>query len=1507
MKKLITLGFFFFQLFVLGQSANEISQRYYSNSEYRYFRFQDITSDYGPRASNHNFHGGLDVNDNSYGIPFVVDFTSTVEKIECGSSGLKSIIFSNGIGYRHIFSGNSGDCPSNLSDSAFSVNGFYFVNYNSSTNPKYAIITPYGKAFAEIDGDDFDFLGNPYTTTNSVTPNDIIAPIGNSGSYINSSGQEVSYHTHLHIQKIQSFTPTNNSLWSDINSDNVLAEFNYSNNPFFNGGYSISLESQNGSTFSNVRGNNSYPIKAKVTFANPGTIVNSSSQQRYQYCVFDPELIELELKPSDGNYSIIQGVNNWAEISYGGNGSTPIPSNVGDTGSQYLGNWTNTGVEPKAYGSDSYDDYYFTQFIPRVTNGGQDAQLSNFARYPDGNYHLRAVLTDAQDQEHFSEEVPVIIDNFSPHIKNVEVTFSAQEVYNKGWELNSQSNGLELTGVEAQYQINPGDQFDLVVTASEPMLFVRVKVDDPSTGFTNMVGSPDGMSWGLSMFYTGTINQTDLVFQGEDINGNSILGTNQIGILSEHPISNSSGRQANSSSALMEDRSHKLNSSGCSVSANAGANVTIQTNGSTTLQGSGGTSCSWSPTTGLTSPNSCSTLASPSQTTTYTLTVTENGCMDTDQVTITVDGTTGGNPPVNDDCSDAITLTSSTSCNYTTGTVEDATPSFGANNCLGCSCTSPDDYDVYYKFTAVETSHTITVSNYASNFDAVIELRTACSSGSSNYISCYDPTGSPSSVSETWNGLTIGQTYYIRVFEWGYQQSPPSSDTFDICVTHQNTNTNGTDLVSTITSVSNDNPDTGDTITVNYSVTNNGDESTLFWLAPSLYLSTNTILSGSDDYLASGSINQTIAPNQTVNLSTNITIPNVSDGQYYIVLDPDPADIINESDENNNLGFYAIQIGDVVPNGPDLDVRDVDVIPNSNLIPGQEVDIEVRIENEGTDDVGSFEVLVYFDINGNNAYDGGNEFMGQFTFNALDAGDDETMTVDFDLPINIFSTGTYEVFAIADSTNLINETDEGNNDDDDNVTIGYVYNGSNDDVQVIDETIDITNVNAGNDVYVTSNHIYLGSQSDSNVPTLDLGYYLSTDCTLSADDVFLDDDSSGIGNDDPIKFEDQTLTIPPATPTGTYYILFVADMNNEVNEGALENNNVVCIEISVTNSIGANGDVYIADEVCNPTDVIIGSEIEPFINVHYTGTLTNADLPSVEIFYYLSDDCTLSNDDIFLDDRGIDLGSDVPVNDVGVPIELPINLSAGSYYIIIQADAENVVFETDETNNTACAQFNLLPADANYQDVTFNSPYVAVTEANLGDQVYASIHQNYTGFQADSDISSIRMEYYLSTDCTLSADDYYFTSDVSSLGYDDPSQFEFANLTIPSTISAGNYYILFVADTEDIISENNENNNTACVPITITDGTLDIEDNELANKIKVYPNPVSDELTINLGEVHSQINLEIFNVLGQRVNSLVFEQQQTFNIDTSSLSNGIYFFKIKINSTKYREFKIIKK
>lgn len=70
--------------------------------------------------------------------------------------------------------------------------------------------------------------------------------------------------------------------------------------------------------------------------------------------------------------------------------------------------------------------------------------------------------------------------------------------------------------------------------------------------------------------------------------------------------------------------------------------VTIVGGETTTLTASGGETYSWSPTTGLSDPTSATTDANPTETTTYTVTVTRaDGCEGTAEVTVTVDGHIG--------------------------------------------------------------------------------------------------------------------------------------------------------------------------------------------------------------------------------------------------------------------------------------------------------------------------------------------------------------------------------------------------------------------------------------------------------------------------------------------------------------------------------------------------------------------------------------------------------------------------------------------------------------------------------------------------------------------------------------------------------------------------------------------------------------------------------------------------------------------------------------------------
>lgn len=72
------------------------------------------------------------------------------------------------------------------------------------------------------------------------------------------------------------------------------------------------------------------------------------------------------------------------------------------------------------------------------------------------------------------------------------------------------------------------------------------------------------------------------------------------------------------------------------LQVDAGPDIVIYEGQSTQLQGSGSGSYSWTPAGTLDNPSSATPNASPSSTTTYTLSVTNNGCTETDVVTVTV-------------------------------------------------------------------------------------------------------------------------------------------------------------------------------------------------------------------------------------------------------------------------------------------------------------------------------------------------------------------------------------------------------------------------------------------------------------------------------------------------------------------------------------------------------------------------------------------------------------------------------------------------------------------------------------------------------------------------------------------------------------------------------------------------------------------------------------------------------------------------------------------------------
>ena len=132
---------------------------------------------------------------------------------------------------------------------------------------------------------------------------------------------------------------------------------------------------------------------------------------------------------------------------------------------------------------------------------------------------------------------------------------------------------------------------------------------------------------------------------------------------------------------------------------------------------------------------------------------------------------TGYTPPINDNCINAVTLVPSSNniCSFVQGTLIDAGSS-GTADCVS-------GFDVWFKFVAAAPAHRINIEGFV-NAPGVSVLSGTCAVPVSVPATC--AIGNAATVSVTAAGLTIGNTYFIKVFHTSgaFRQS-----IFNICIT----------------------------------------------------------------------------------------------------------------------------------------------------------------------------------------------------------------------------------------------------------------------------------------------------------------------------------------------------------------------------------------------------------------------------------------------------------------------------------------------------------------------------------------------------------------------------------------------------------------------------------------------------------------------------------------------------------------------------------------------------
>ncbi|HOG19922.1 MAG TPA: choice-of-anchor J domain-containing protein, partial [Salinivirgaceae bacterium] len=186
------------------------------------------------------------------------------------------------------------------------------------------------------------------------------------------------------------------------------------------------------------------------------------------------------------------------------------------------------------------------------------------------------------------------------------------------------------------------------------------------------------------------------------------------------------------------------------------------------------------------------------------------------------------------------------------------------------------------------------------------------------------------------------------------------------------------------------------------------------------------------------------------------------------------------------------------------------------------------------------------------------------------------------------------------------------------------------------------------------------------------------------------------------------------------------------------------------------------------------------------------------------------------------------------------------------------------------------PAGANHYDEAINISLAEYANQNikLAWHALATGGLYYAWFVDDITISGVASEDYT---YTVTRDGVEIANGLTETNYTDEN--------VPS--GTHNYCVEVVYNT--------------CTSMPACATLVGIEDDSF-NKIKIYPNPAKDNLTIECAENINEI--EVFDVLGKKLMSNENILNKT-NIDISSLNNGVYFL-IVHTANGNGEYKIIK-
>ncbi|AFY32283.1 CARDB domain-containing protein [Calothrix sp. PCC 7507] len=392
---------------------------------------------------------------------------------------------------------------------------------------------------------------------------------------------------------------------------------------------------------------------------------------------------------------------------------------------------------------------------------------------------------------------------------------------------------------------------------------------------------------------------------------------------------------------------------------------------------------------------------------------------------------------------------------------------------------------------------------------------------------------------------------------------------------------------------------------------------------------------------------------------------------------------------------------------------------------------------------------------------------------------------------------------------------------------------------IIEKPSEIVKATAGDKVTLTYTVKNIGSR---NAGSHYVGFYLSKDDKWDSSDTLLGTNSfnkvqslaAGASTSQTKEF-----TLDQNIKTGDYYVLYVADDWSSVKESK-EDNNFVAKQISIRATSSPDLTVRNGDA---PNTAKAGSKIK----LSYTErNIGNEDAGEHKVGFYLSKDNKWDSSDTLLGEKsvkGLRANKDISRTK---EFSLDENLATGDYYLLYVSDNNNSVNESNETNNFFAKKITIQGKKAKSSNLSFND-----TESPINSTSSLSIDQNVEKFastssapdliidvdndlsperaKAGSEISLSYNEKNIGSGDTgehrvgfyLSKDDKWDSSD-TLLGYDSVEPISAGEyiphtktFNLDSNIASGDYYLLYVGDDQNNVTESDETNNIVAKAISI--------------------------------------------------------------------------------------------